>query len=184
MSKFIKRKRITLYQNKWVTLHLDDVEFPNGRIIKEHHLIDFDYPSVGVVLLNEKNEILLIRSLRYTTDSFEWEIPAGGVEKEESLTDAVRRETLEETGYSITNIHLLSEEYPLISISNKKEYIFIATATTESEPLTPEEVIEQRWFSQNDLRNMILNNEIRDGMTLIGALYLLANIGVNYDSKY
>ncbi len=52
--------------------------------------------SAAAVVLNEKNELLLIKGPRRG-----WEIPGGQVEEGESLTDAVIRETIEESGIEI-----------------------------------------------------------------------------------
>lgn len=47
-------------------------------------------------MFNEKEEVLLIRSKRYTVMRLEWEIPAGRMEDRESKEEAARRECLEE----------------------------------------------------------------------------------------
>jgi 8-oxo-dGTP diphosphatase len=52
--------------------------------------------SAAAVVLDEKNELLLIKGPRRG-----WEIPGGQVEEGESLTDAVIRETIEESGIEI-----------------------------------------------------------------------------------
>ncbi|MEH7247364.1 NUDIX hydrolase [Neobacillus niacini] len=52
--------------------------------------------SAAAVVLNEKNELLLIKGPRRG-----WEMPGGQVEEGESLKDAVVRETKEESGIDI-----------------------------------------------------------------------------------
>jgi 8-oxo-dGTP diphosphatase len=52
--------------------------------------------SAAAIVLNEKNELLLIKGPRRG-----WEMPGGQVEEGESLTDAVVRETKEESGIDI-----------------------------------------------------------------------------------
>jgi 8-oxo-dGTP diphosphatase len=52
--------------------------------------------SAAAIVLNEKNELLLIKGPRRG-----WEMPGGQVEEGESLTDAVIRETKEESGINI-----------------------------------------------------------------------------------
>lgn len=48
------------------------------------------------LFFNEKGEILLIKS---QLDNY-WALPGGGLEENESLTEALERELREETGYS------------------------------------------------------------------------------------
>ncbi|MED2971815.1 NUDIX hydrolase [Fictibacillus sp. B-59209] len=52
--------------------------------------------SAAAIVLNEKNELLLIKGPRRG-----WEMPGGQVEEGESLTDAAIRETKEECGLDI-----------------------------------------------------------------------------------
>lgn len=52
--------------------------------------------SAATIVLNNKNEILLIKGPRRG-----WEMPGGQVEEGESLKDAAIRETKEETGIDI-----------------------------------------------------------------------------------
>jgi hypothetical protein len=69
-----------VYQIPWVNLYVDKVRFPDGRIINRHHLLDFECPSVVVVIENERDQILLVRVNRYTTGLTQWEMPAGSVD--------------------------------------------------------------------------------------------------------
>lgn len=52
--------------------------------------------SAAAIVMNENNEILLIRGPRRG-----WEMPGGQVEEGESLQDAAVRETKEESGIDI-----------------------------------------------------------------------------------
>ncbi|WP_217586041.1 NUDIX hydrolase [Lentibacillus saliphilus] len=52
--------------------------------------------SAAAIVLNDKNEILLIKGERRG-----WEMPGGQVEEHESLKDAAIRETKEESGIDI-----------------------------------------------------------------------------------
>ena len=52
--------------------------------------------SAAAIVLNEKNELLMIKGPRRG-----WEMPGGQVEEGESLKDAVIRETKEESGIDI-----------------------------------------------------------------------------------
>ncbi|WP_096153589.1 MULTISPECIES: NUDIX hydrolase [Bacillus] len=80
--------------------------------------------AVGALIKNRKNEYLLVEKVKYGEDAgvkvkmkSEWDIPKGGVKKEdESLEAALLRELKEETG---------SEEYKIFKqYSNKLEFIF------------------------------------------------------------
>ena len=91
--------RTVIYENPWVNLYVDKVRFPDGRIIEQHHLLDFEKEAVAALVENSEGQVLLVHVYRYTTDTIEWEIPAGSVEEGESILEAARREVWEESGY-------------------------------------------------------------------------------------
>jgi ADP-ribose pyrophosphatase YjhB (NUDIX family) len=59
--------------------------------------------AVGTIVLNEKNEILLIRR----TDNKCWALPAGCLELGENIEAGARREVLEETGLVLGKIEFV-----------------------------------------------------------------------------
>lgn len=53
-------------------------------------------PNIAICVINPKNEVLLIRSSRHNPR--DWQFPQGGVEDDESLEQAAKRELKEEVG--------------------------------------------------------------------------------------
>lgn len=73
-------------------------------------------PSVCAVIINDNNEILL----EQRSDNQLWGLPGGGVEIGESVTQALHREVIEETGLKIKIIDLIGiysdpENYSIMS---------------------------------------------------------------------
>src|ERR1700686_678684 len=62
--------------------------------------------AVGAVVWNEAGEVLLIRRGKPPREG-SWSIPGGKVEWGESLTDALIREVLEETGIRVEILGLI-----------------------------------------------------------------------------
>jgi ADP-ribose pyrophosphatase len=85
---------------------------------------------VGIVPFTEAGEVILIRQFRPPVDGFVVELPAGLVDKGESFEDAVRRELLEETGYSAKKIHFLTEGPMSSGASSEILRVYLATALT------------------------------------------------------
>ena len=42
MTKPKRLARTVIYENPWVNLYIDKVAFPGGRIVEEHHILEFD----------------------------------------------------------------------------------------------------------------------------------------------
>ena len=61
--------------------------------------------GVGVVVLNKNNKVFVAKRIDNPVDK--WQMPQGGVNNDESLLDAMKRELFEET--SIRNIEILKE---------------------------------------------------------------------------
>ncbi|KAA0546857.1 NUDIX domain-containing protein [Bacillus sp. BGMRC 2118] len=87
--------------------------------------------SAAAIVLNEKNELLLIKGPRRG-----WEMPGGQVEEGESLRDAAVRETKEESGIDIEVIKFCGIFQNVDrSICNT---LFLAKATGGELTTTPE----------------------------------------------
>lgn len=67
--------------------------------------VDFPGVGVGLVLLRD-GKVLLCRRLKAPEAGF-WNIPGGKIDFMERAMDAVRRETLEETGLEVGEVRLL-----------------------------------------------------------------------------
>ncbi|MBN1995222.1 MAG: NUDIX hydrolase [Anaerolineae bacterium] len=168
--------RTVIYENPWVSLYTDRVQFPGGRIVEKHHILEFGKTSVGVVVINPQGQILLVQAYRYTTDTVEWEIPAGNAEPGETVLAAARREVREESGYETTGHQLLYTYHPINGISNLVFHLVSCQATQKMGDFDRNEIKACRWVSLQEIRRMIGAKLIRDGYSLTGLLlYLHSN---------
>ncbi|WP_243374917.1 NUDIX hydrolase [Geotalea sp. SG265] len=110
---------------------------------------------VTCLIRNEAAEILLVRHVRRG-----WELPQGRVEEGESLTEAVHREVLEETGTCI-------ELGPLAVVWSKvclpPATIFGYSGRYLNGALTPsDETQEVSWFSAEEALGLVTHQVNRD----------------------
>ncbi|MEM7112632.1 MAG: NUDIX hydrolase [Chloroflexota bacterium] len=166
-------QRTVIYENPWVNLYVDKVLFPNGRLIDQHHFLDFEKEAVAVVVENAQNEILLVHAYRYITDTIEWEVPGGTMEKGETILEAAARETYEESGYETTNHRLIYTYHPLNGISNQVFHVVACQAGAQTGEFDRNEVKEFRWAAKEEVRGMIQQREMKDGFSLTAVLLTL-----------
>jgi ADP-ribose pyrophosphatase len=166
--------RTVIYEHPWVNLYVDRVQFPAGRIVEKHHVLDFDWPAVAALVENAEGEVLLVHVYRYTTDSIEWGVPAGRVEEGESILQAAEREAREESGYETSGHELAYTYYPMNGISNKVFHIVRCQAVRKTGDFDQNEVKELRWASKEEIEEMLAEKVVRDGLSLTALLlYLL-----------
>ena len=107
--------------------------------------------GAGVLIINDKNEILLGKR----TDNGYWDYPAGSMEIGESFEECARREVFEETGLTCGKLEYFMElsgedtfyEYPNGDQVYLAVIIYICRDFSGELKVQEEEVYEQRFFS-------------------------------------
>lgn len=168
-----KLSRTVIYESNWVNLYVDKVQFPNGRIIEHHHLLDFEQAAVFVYIEDERGTVLFVRVCRYPTLNTDWEVPAGGMEPGESILEAAQREVREETGYQCHDYEVVYTYYPMNGIANKLFHIVRCKATAKVTDFEPDEISEIRWFEKTEIRQMLKDRIVVDGPSLSALLLCL-----------
>ena len=169
LPKRLDRKII--YESQWINLYTDRVLMPSGKIIEKYHFLDYPNNSVVVLLSNNKNNICFIKALRYTTQQIQWELPAGGIDKDEGILKAAEREVLEETGFKTKALKLHYSFNPSNGLSNQIIHIVIGEINNSKQIyFDTDEVSEIHWLSPAKVKDLIANKEITDGVSLIALL--------------
>lgn len=85
------------YENAWIRVREDQVLRPDGKP-GIYGVVEIR-PSVGIVALNQRDEIVLVGQWRYTINRYSWEIPRGGSHPGETdMQRVAARELAEEAG--------------------------------------------------------------------------------------
>jgi ADP-ribose pyrophosphatase len=161
-----------IYRGRAVNLHVDTVEKPGGnttfREVVEHS------DCVAVVVLDDRNNVLLERQFRYPVGKSLLEIPAGGIDSGEKPVDCVRRELQEEIGYLPGKIERLGGFYSIPGYGTEYLYCYLATDLVPSRLVAEDtEGIEIVRVPRNEIPKLIASGEICDAKSIAGLLTFL-----------
>lgn len=104
------------------------------------------------VISNKKDQILLTKRKDYPI----WDLPGGTCEKGELLEDCARRETEEETGYSITINKKIGEYYQ--PQYDDMQHLFSGEILGGSPIIDGPETAKVEWFNPNNLPLLMVPN--------------------------
>ncbi len=122
-------------------IRLDVCELPNGKILEP---LVFEFHTwANVLALTRDQQAVLISQYRHGVQEVMWELPGGIVEDNETPLEGIKRELLEETGYSADHFIEVGQFYPNPSIQSNLLHCFLA--------LDAEKVDEQKLDDAEDI---------------------------------
>ncbi len=164
-----KSKKI--FDGRLIHLSLDEVLLPTGRTMTLEVIRGVRAAAV-VPFTGGGDQVLLLRQFRPTINQWVWEIPAGMMEPGEDPESCARRELEEETGWAAKTFEKIVTFYPAMGYSDEVLHLFKAVGLTPGrKKLDSSEVIEEKFFTRNQILEMVRKKEITDPKTLIGVLY-------------
>jgi len=167
------------FKGNWIDLKVEQIIMPDGKQI-EFEALNYHRAGTGVVAENEKGEIILVKSYRYISDVTAWEVPAGTVPPEQSHRDCVIDELKEEAGSIVDekDLNYIGSYYPSIGSSSQIFYCYHAKNVKKiTDDIDNNEILDTKWFTKDEIKKMIMNEEIKDGFSL----FLLMKVFLFYN---
>ncbi len=159
----------TVYQNKWMRLREDKVEFPNGErgVYSVVEKPDF---ALIIPVNRATKQVILVQQFRYPVQEILWEFPQGSVEGNASLTpeQIATQELEEETGLVAKKMLKLGFLYEAYGFSTQGFHIFLAEdlQQTAKKPEASEHFLDQQPFSIAEFEELVHNGQIKDAPTV------------------
>jgi len=171
------------FKGNWIDLNVEQIELPDGKHI-EFEALYYHRAGVGVVAENAEGKTVLVKSYRYINDYTGWEVPAGTVLPDQHHSDCIMQELKEEAGCEVDrkNLFYLGSYYPSVGSSSQIFHCYYAKNVSQvTKQLDTNEILDAKWFSKDEIQELIKKGEIKDGFTLTLLLMKFENIsGLSY----
>lgn len=154
-----------IYEGKIITVHVDDIELPDGnkavREVVEHS------GGVSVAALTKNDELIFVRQFRYPYSRVLLELPAGKLERGENPLVAGIRELEEECGVVADKIISLGAIYPTVAYCSEVIHLYAAFGLTPTKQNLDEgEFLDVERIPLSKAVQMVMEGEICDAKTV------------------
>ncbi|MGB9638430.1 MAG: NUDIX hydrolase [bacterium] len=155
-----------------------------------HEIVEHPGACAVVIHLKEKDieKICLVKQFRKAVKKNLWEIPAGKIDKEDpDIFQTIKREAFEETGIDIDEQKLkyLGYIYTTPAFSNEAIHIFYypldSLTNVSLKQMDLQEINEIKFFSLNEIKQMISKNEITDTKTISAFTFCILNDLIKFE---
>lgn len=157
-----------VYQNNWIDVEEYDVINPVGNkgiygvVRPRNH-------AIAILPLDENNDTWIVGQYRFTTDTYEWELPKGGcLIGIESPLEAGQRELKEETGIVAKSWRQVLSSNLSNCFTDECSFSFVARDLSfgDSQP-EQTEVLELKKIKFDELFEMVLQNRINCALSQV-----------------
>ena len=154
-----------VYEGRVFSVDVETIHSPDGKA----HIVETvrHRPSVVLLPMVDDGHLLLVRQYRHSVGHYLWELPAGGLNEDESAEAAAARECEEETRFAPGRVERIRGLFPAPGFCDE-ELIFFRVSDLRQPPADSphepdeDENIETRTMPIDDARAMVRRGEIID----------------------
>ena len=159
-----------VFQGRVLTLNLERVQLPNGRVAEleiAHHP-----GGAAVVAVDARGRVCLLRQFRHAAGGWLDELPAGKLDGGEPPLQCAQRELAEEAGMLARRWDKLGEFFSSPGVLTEVIHLFLARelAPTDARP-EEHEVFEASWIPLAEAVQLAAGASLHDAKSVIGLLW-------------
>ena len=162
-----------IFSGKVISLHLQDVELPNGKQSKREIV---KHPgAVAILAVTNDDKTIMDEQYRKALERTIVEIPAGKLEKGEEPAVCARRELEEETGYGCERLELLTSFYTSPGFADEIVHVYLAKGLSKIEnsaALDEDEFVNLEELTLEEALQYVKEQKIYDAKTIYAVQYL------------
>jgi ADP-ribose pyrophosphatase len=162
-----------IFSGKVISLHLQDVELPNGKQSKREII---KHPgAVAILAITDDKKVVMVEQYRKALERTIVEIPAGKLEKGEEPALCARRELEEETGYECESLEWLTSFYTSPGFADEIVHVYVARGLSKKEnaaALDEDEFVNLEELTLEEAAQYVKEQKIYDAKTVFAVQYL------------
>ncbi|GAC85784.1 ADP-ribose pyrophosphatase [Gordonia paraffinivorans NBRC 108238] len=162
----------TVYDGAILTLRVDDVVMPGGRVAEREVVEHFG--AVAILARDEDGRIAMVRQYRHPVGRRLLELPAGLLDQDgEEPLEAARRELAEEADLAADTWHVLVDLALSPGFTDEALRLYLAEDLHHleaAERVDEEAELEVEWIALDDAVRMVLGGEIVNATSVAGIL--------------
>lgn len=158
-----------VFAGRIVKLRVDSVALPNGKTV-EREVVEHR-GAVAMVVLDDQDQVLLVRQHRPAVGEDLLELPAGTLEVDETPEACAKRELAEELGMAASRWTPLAQCYSSPGFCTELLHLYLAEGLTpaQGQPDEDEATTVER-LPLAEARARVADGTIRDAKTIAGLL--------------
>ena len=131
--------------------------------------------DAAAVVMRRGDDVLLLRRHRFITDTWGWEVPAGGIDEGETAEEAAIREAVEESGWRPSGLRELGRYFPSNGLCDQAFHVFVAEGGgARRRPDDPRRGGARRVDPARARPELAAAGELGDGFSLTALLWAMA----------
>jgi len=168
-----------LFNDTWLRARRDKCQKSDGKIVYPYYIVEYPQWATGMGL-TEDNKVVLVKQYRHAVEMVSIEIPGGCIDATDANPEAaIRREFIEETGYTFEKVEYLGKTSPNPSTNTNWMHMFLLTGgrLTHPQSFDENEEIEVLLVSLDEFVQMVLSNQIIQAMHMTTIFFALQRMG-------